>query len=317
MREIHPADPRLWWVRPGLEVRGGRLAVAGRDAETVNRIYVVDDEGRLIDDIRLRNLVLAPDGATIEDIMDHTFVSLSAFTDREEAVAAIRRYDVVALPVLDSDGVLVGIVTVDDLLDVAEREVTEDFHKVASVGPLETSFRDARARLLYQRRIGWLLILVVINIFSGAGIAFFEDTIAATVALVFFLPLLIDSSGNAGSQSATLVIRAMATGEVQTRDWFRLFRREIGVAVLMGLTMAAAVSAIGLYRGGFEVAVVVSMTMVLVVVVGSLVGMSLPFLLRRVGLDPATASAPLVTSISDITGVLIYFSLATWYLAGM
>jgi len=306
---VHPG----WTVHEAL----AHIRRVGRDAETVNRIYVVDDGGRLIDDIRLRHLVLAAEEATIEDVMDHAFVSVSAFTDREEAVAAIRRYDVVALPVLDSDGVLIGIVTVDDLLDAAEQEVTEDFHKVASVGPLQTSLLDARTTLLYRRRIGWLLILVVMNIFSGAGIAFYEDTIAATVALVFFLPLLIDSSGNAGSQSATLVIRAMATGDVHARDWLRLFRREVRVALLMGLTMALAVSAMGLYRGGVDVAVVVSSTMVLVVLVGSLVGMSLPFLLHRFGMDPATASAPLVTSISDIAGVLIYFSLATWYLGGM
>ena len=222
-----------------------------------------------------------------------------------------------ALPVLDSDGVLLGIVTVDDLLDVAEAEATEDFHKVASVGPLATSLRDAGLGLLYRRRIGRLLILVLVNVFSGAGIAYFEDVIAATVALVFFLPLLIDRSGNAGSQSATLVVRAMATGDVHARDWLLLLRRDPGVALLMGLTMAAAVSFMGIYRGGPEVAVVVSLTMIAVVISGSLVGISLPFILHRFGFDPATASAPLVTSIADISGVVIYFSLASWYLSGV
>ena len=306
---VHPD----WTVAEAL----AHVRRVGRDAETVNWIYVVDDRGRLVDDIRLRSLVLAPEGAHIQDVMDRAFVSVSAFTDREHAVEAIRRYDVVALPVLDSQGVLLGIVTVDALLDVAEKEVTEDFHKVASVGPLEMSLRDVGAGLLYRRRIGWLLILVLMNIFSGAGIAYFEDVIAATVALVFFLPLLIDSSGNAGSQSATLVVRAMATGDVHARDWLLLIRRELGVALLMGLTMAVAVSFIGIYRGGPEVAVVVSLAMIAVVVTGSLVGMSLPFLLHRFGFDPATASAPLVTSIADITGVLIYFSLASWYLSGV
>ena len=306
---VHPQ----WTVEEALT----HVRRVGRDAETVNRIYVVDDQGLLIDDIRLRSLVLSPGKAHIQDLMDNAYVSVSAFADREEAVEAIQRYDVVALPVLDSDGVLLGIVTVDDLLDVAEAEATEDFHRVASVGPLETSLREARVGLLYRRRIGWLLTLVLVNVFSGAGIAYFEDVIAATVALVFFLPLLIDSSGNAGSQSATLVVRALATGDVHARDWLDLLRRELGVALLMGLTMAVAVSAMGIYRGGVEVAVVVSLTMIAVVITGSLVGISLPFILHRFGLDPATASAPLVTSIADITGVLIYFSLASWYLSGV
>jgi magnesium transporter len=154
----------------------------------------------------------------------------------------------------------------------------------------------------------------VMNVFSGAGIAYFEDTIAATVALVFFLPLLIDSAGNAGSQAATLMVRALAIGDVAARDWVRLLGREVVVAAALGLTMAIAVSVLGVLRGGPDVAVVVASTMVLVVVVGSVIGMSLPFLLTRFRVDPATASAPLVTSIADITGVLVYFSIASWYL---
>ncbi len=299
-----------WTVARALD----HIRRVGRESETIYRIYVVDERWVLLDDIELRRLILADPEQTIAQVMDHTFVSISAFADREEAIALIRRYDVVALPVLDSGGVLVGIVTVDDILDVQEEEVTEDFHKSASVGPLQMSLRTAGIPYLYQRRIGWLLILVVMNIFSGAGIAYYEETIAATVALVFFLPLLIDSSGNAGSQAATLMVRALATGDVRGKDWFRLLSKELGVSSLMGASMAAAVVVIAFWRGGPDVAVVVGMTMALVVVMGSLIGMSLPFLLVRLKLDPATASAPLVTSIADISGVLIYFSLATWYL---
>jgi magnesium transporter len=226
----------------------------------------------------------------------------------------IGRYDLTALPVVDSDGVLVGIVTVDDVLDVAEEEATEDFHRVGSVGPIRGSLRDARLPTLYRRRIGWLLVLVFVNLLSGAGIAYYQDTIAATVALVFFLPLLIGSAGNAGAQASTLMVRAMATGDVDAGDWLRLLGRELAVAMALGLTMALAVSVIGVFRAGSDVATVVAVTMVAVVVVGSLVGMSLPFLLDRLGLDPATASAPLVTSIADIAGVLVYFALASWYL---
>jgi magnesium transporter len=298
-----------WTIARALE----QIRATGRNSETINVIYVVDDRDRLVDDIELRRIILADPGAAVSDVMDRTFVSVSAFADRETAVEQIRRYDLVALPVVDSQGVLIGIVTVDDLLDVAIEEATEDFHKVGSVGPIRTSLREAGIWMLYRRRIVWLLMLVFMNIFSGAGIAYFEDTIAGAVALVFFLPLLIDSGGNAGSQSATLMVRALATGDVHLRDWFRLLGREVGVATAMGATMAVAVSVIGFVRAP-EVAVVVAITMVLIVIVGSLLGMSMPFFLTRAGLDPATASAPLITSVADICGVLIYFSVASWYL---
>jgi len=285
----------------------------GRDSETINRIYVVDRDWQLIDDIELRRLILAEPGSLVASVMDEAFVSVPAAADREEAVRLILRYDLVALPVVDSRGVMLGIVTVDDVLDVAEMEATEDFHKVASVGPLRMSLKDATIGFLYRRRILWLLMLVFMNIFSGAGIAAFEETIAGAVALVFFLPLLIDSGGNAGSQSATLMIRALATGDVKTRDWLGLLGRELAVAIAMGLTMAAAVSLIGFFRAP-EIAVVVALTMLTVVIAGSLIGMSLPFVFTRLGWDPATASAPLITSLADISGVLIYFSIASWYL---
>jgi magnesium transporter len=302
---VHPD----WTVQDALQ----HIRVHGRDSETVNRIYVIDERWHLLDDIELRRFILAPPSAAVADIMDSTFASLSAFADREEAVALIRRYDQTAVPVVDSDGILVGIVTVDDVLDVQEEEATEDFHRVGSVGPIRTSLRDATVSFLYQRRIGWLLALVFMNIFSGAGIAAFEDTLAASLALAFFLPLLIDSGGNAGSQSATLMIRALATGDVRMGDWFRLLGKEFGVALLLGLTMAAGAATIAYFRAP-EVMVVVAVTMIAIVLWGSLIGMLLPFVLTRLGRDPATASAPLITSLADISGVLIYFSIATWYL---
>lgn len=299
-----------WTVGRALE----QVRRHGRDSETVNRVYVVDAAWHLLDDVELRKLILAEPDRPVSEIMDHSFVSIPAPADREEAVRLIRRYDLVALPVTDSAGVLVGIVTVDDLLDVAEEEATEDFHRVGSVGPIRGSVREARVGTLFRRRIGWLLALVFVNILSGATIARFEDLIARVVALVFFLPLLIASAGNAGAQASTLMVRAMATGDVRGRDWLRLLGKEAAVSAVLGVTMAVAVAGIGAYRGGPEVAVVVAATMVVVVVVGSLVGMSLPFLLARLRLDPATASAPLVTSIADITGVLVYLSIAAWYL---
>ncbi|MFU8822242.1 MAG: magnesium transporter, partial [Gammaproteobacteria bacterium] len=196
-------------------------------------------------------------------------------------------------------------------MDVIQEEATEDFHKVGTVGKLDSSVRDASIGLLYRKRIGWLVLLVFGNLLSGAGIHYYEDTIAAVVALVFFLPLLIGSSGNAGSQAATLMVRALATGDVMLKDWGKMLGREILIAILLGLTMALAVSSIGWYRGGPGVALAVALTMVLVVLVGSLIGMSLPFVLSRFKLDPATASAPLVATLADASGVFIYFAVAT------
>jgi len=302
---VHPE----WTVGDAL----GHIRANGRDSETVNRIYVVDERWHLVNDVELRRFILADSDARVSDIMGDSYARISAFADREQAVALIRRYDITALPVVDSEGVLVGIVTVDDVLDVAEQEATEDFHRVASVGPIRTSLREATIGFLYGRRIVWLMALVFMNIFSGAGIAYFEDTIAASVALVFFLPLLIDSGGNAGSQSATLMVRALATGDVQMGDWFGLLGKELGVALLLGLSMAGGAAVIASYRAP-EVLVVVAITMTIIVIWGSLIGMSLPFVLTRLGRDPATASAPLITSLADISGVLIYFSIASWYL---
>lgn len=286
----------------------------GKRSETVNRIYVVDREWRLVDDVELRRFILAEPEALVADLMDNSYASVSAFADREEAVRVVRRYDQVALPVLDSAGMLVGIVTVDDLLDVAEEEATDDFHRVGSVEPIHTGLLETPLRVLFQRRIGWLLVLIFVNFFSAAVIDAYAVTISAVAMLIAFLPLLIGSAGNAGAQAATLMVRALATGDVTRSDWLFLLGRELVVGTLLGLTMAVAASGPGVFYGGGDLAVVVASTMVLVVVLGSVIGMSLPFLLERFGLDPATASAPLVTSIADITGVLVYFPFATWYL---
>lgn len=174
--------------------------------------------------------------------------------------------------------------------------------------------RTAGIFTLYRARIVWLVLLVFGNLLSGFGIAYFEDTIAAHIALIFFLPLLIASGGNAGSQAATLMVRALATGDVRSRDWSRMLGREFLVAGLLGISMALAVSGIGIFRGGPEIAMVVASSMIIIVLVGSLIGMSLPFVLSRFNMDPAVPSAPLVTSIADATGVVIYFSIASFVL---
>jgi len=284
------------------------------DAETIYHSYVVDADRRLVGTVSLRDLIVARDDARVEAVMRRDPPFLRAEDPQARAVELIRKYDLLALPVINGGDRLVGIVTYDDAMDVAEAVETVRFGKTSAVGGLGASMLEASTTLLYRKRIPWLVILVFGNLFSGAGIAYFEDTIAAHIALVFFLPLLVDSGGNAGSQSATLMVRALATGEVRLTDWGRMLGREVVVAGLLGLTMALAVSGIGLWRGGPEIAAVVAGTMVLIVLVGSVIGMSLPFLLSRLRLDPATASAPLITSLADATGVIIYFAMATWFL---
>jgi magnesium transporter len=280
------------------------------DKETIYNSYVIDENRHLLGTVALDDLILASPETKLVDLMDTQIVVAVASDSKEETARKVAKYDLLAIPVVDAEQKLIGIVTYDDAMDVSEDEATEDFHKGATIGKLMGRVRDASLFHLYRKRVFWLVLLVFGNIFSGAGIAFFEDVIAANIALVFFLPLLIDSGGNAGSQSATLMVRALATGDVVMRDWGKMIVREVFVAFALGLTMAFAVFWMGVYRGGPAIAVVVALTMVLTVMMGSLIGMSLPFILSRLKLDPAAASAPLVTSIADILGVLIYFGLA-------
>ncbi|MCL4766908.1 MAG: magnesium transporter [Hyphomicrobiaceae bacterium] len=287
------------------------LRLAAPDKETIYNAYVVDEARRLAGVLSLRDLILAEPTAKIADIMDTNVIHARAEDSRAEVARLVAKYDLIALPIINGGDALVGIVTQDDAMDVAEEEATKDFHKVGTVGALATSLKDASIGLLYRKRITWLVLLVFFNIFSGAGLALFERTIVAHVALVFFLPLLIAGGGNAGAQASTLMVRALATGDVRLADWGQMLGRELLVAAALGLTMAAAVAGIGAVRGGPQIALVVAATMVLVVITGSIVGMSLPFLLSRFKLDPASASAPLITSIADVAGVVIYLGIAT------
>jgi magnesium transporter len=300
-------------LRPGLTAREAIEALRGQaqSKETIQVAYVLSPQRRLLGTVLLEDLVLAPGDRRVEALMRADPPFVRADDPAEEAARAIARYDLPAIPVINGGEMMVGIVTADDAMDVAEAEATEDFHKLAGATGAHAPLGAAPLGLLYRKRVLWLVMLVFANLFSGLGLALHEDTIAAHIALVFFLPLLIASGGNAGSQAATLMVRALATGEVEARDWARLLVREALVAVALGATMALAVSLIGLWRGGAEIALVVAITMVLVVLAGSLVGMSLPFILSRFGADPATASAPLVTTMADVAGVLIYLGVAT------
>ena len=297
----------------------------GRDSETLNVIYIVDDAGRLIDDVRIRLILLARPESRIGDLSDKVFASLHASDDQETAVHVFREYDRVALPVTDSEGVLLGIVTVDDVLDVAQEEATEDIHKIGAVEALDDPYLHAPLAQMVKKRAPWLVVLFIGEMLTATAMGYFEDAIARAVLLVLFVPLIISSGGNSGSQAATLVIRAMALGEVALHDWWRVMRREI----LSGLSLGAILGTIGFARIAvwesvfhlygdhwLRVGLTVGVTLVFVVLWGTLVGSMLPFVLRRFGADPATSSAPFVATLVDVSGVLIYFSLASVLLTG-
>lgn len=281
------------------------------DAETIYQAYVIDEQRRLLGAVSLRDLILADLNKSIKDLMTSDVVSAHVTDDQEDIAKKIARYDLLALPIIDEDDILIGIVTYDDAMDVVSAEATDDIHKSAGVSTVVGNIKDASIALLYRKRIFWLILLVFGNLFSGAGIAHFEDIIAANIVLVFFLPLLVDSGGNAGSQSATLMVRALATGEVVMRDWLYLIGREALVALALGCTMAAAVSVLGYIRGDETVALVLALSMVSIVMIGCMIGMSLPFILSKFNFDPASASAPLITSVCDATGVVIYLFIAS------
>ena len=286
----------------------------GIDRETINWIYVVDDSWKLIDALILRTFIVTEPEKTVEEIMDYRFVSISAIADREEAVRTIQRHDLEAVPVVDSEGVLVGIVTVDDVLDVAEMEATEDFHLYGAVRPLETSYRESSVWSLFRKRVSWLVVLVGVGLVSSSIIGAFEGTLESAISLAFFIPLLIGSGGNTGSQSATLMVRAIATGDLQLRQWGRALSKELAVGISLGLALGLATAALGTFRGGPEIGLIVGLTMVAIVLTANMLGALLPFILTQAKLDPAAASAPLIATVMDATGLVIYFTIATMIL---
>lgn len=312
-------SPDLVKITPGLTVSEALAEIKkqAHDSETINVIYVTDEKDRLIDEIKFRKLFLANPDEPVSNLLDGSFRALNAFSSEDDAIYLMQKTGLFALPVTDMEGVLLGIVTADDVLDLAVEAATDDIHKGGALKPLDMGYLRAPLKTLYSRRISWLVILVFMNIFSGAGIAYYEELIESVVALVFFLPLLIDSGGNAGSQAATLVIRSMALGEIKIRDYMKVMFRELRVSLLLGLSMSVAVFLLAWWRSGIEIALVVSLAMTCIVFLGSLIGMSLPFILRKLNQDPAAASAPLVTSIADISGVLIYLGIASALLGSM
>src|SRR6266496_4618780 len=304
----------------------------GQDSETLNVIYVVDERGKLIDDIRIREFLLKPLAHRVRELMEKTFVSLNVHDSQQDALNVFRKYDRTALPVVDSSGILVGIVTIDDMLDVAEAEATEDIQKFGGMEALDEPYMRIPLWRMVRKRAGWLVVLFLGEMLTATAMANYQDEIAKAVVLALFLPLIISSGGNSGSQASTLIIRAMALGELTLRDWWRVMRRELQA----GLFLGAILGAIGVVRVGAWaivgeqylhqqpygahwplVALTVGIALVGVVLWGTLSGSMLPFILRRVGADPAASSAPFVATLVDVTGLIIYFSIALVIMRGV
>lgn len=297
----------------------------GQNSETVSVIYVVDESGLLIDDIRVREFLLASPQATVESLMDRRYVTLKATDPQGVAIAVFRGEDRKALPVTDTTGVLIGIVTIDDVLQVAESSATREMQRVGGTEALDEPYMTISIARMVKKRAGWLVILFLGEMLTATAMGFFETEIEKAVVLALFVPLIISSGGNSGSQATTLVIRAMAVGELTLKDWWRVMRREI----ISGVMLGAILGLIGFLRitvwSHFStiygphwllVAMTVGVSLVGIVLWGALAGSMLPFLLKRAKLDPATSSAPFVATLVDVTGLVIYFSVGLLFLRG-
>ena len=298
----------------------------GKSSETLNIIYVINEKNKLIDDINIKQILLSPLETKVSDIMDENYVTLLATDDQETAVNYFKKYDRVALPVTDSTGVLIGIITVDDVLDVAEEETTEDIHKMGAVNTLEYPYMDTPFWQMIKKRVVWLVVLFVGEMFTATAMSVFEDQIAKAVVLVLFIPLIISSGGNSGSQAASLLIRALSLGEVTIADWWKVLKREIPSGISMGIILAiVGFLRICVWEFAFNtygehwlpVALTVSCALVGVVLWGTTIGSMMPIILKRLKFDPATSSTPFIATLCDVIGVLIYFSIAVFLLRGI
>ncbi len=283
----------------------------GKEAEIVSYVFVLDEAGRLVGIVSLRELILASPQTRLVDFMNSNVISVTADTDQEEVARVFGQYDLVALPVVDGNGRMVGIITVDDVLDVVEEEATEDIHLLGGSQPLDEPYIQASFFSLFRKRIGWLLVLFVAQAFTSNILRHYEGMLSQVIALALFIPLLIGTGGNAGAQASTLVVRALAVGEITVRDFTRVVWRESRLGLALGLTMAIATFLRALTLGGStDLGITVAATIVTIVTVSSIVGAGIPIVGRRLGIDPAVLSAPVITTIIDSAGLFIYFEFA-------
>jgi magnesium transporter len=321
-------SPRYVRLRPEMSVDEAisYLRRAARErAETIYYIYVLDAEQRLLGVISFRELFAATPDRTVRDVMHADVVTVRDDLDQEAVARVIAENDLLAVPVVDAEGRIKGIVTVDDIVDVVRDEATEDIQKIGGSAALDAPYLQVGVLQMVRKRGGWLTVLFFGQLLTATAMSFFEDTLARAVVLALFIPLVISSGGNTGSQASTLVIRAMAVEEVRLRDWWRVLRREIAAGLMLGLTLGA-IGLLGVLFWPYErgdaqahlllVGFTVSLSLVWIVLWGAMAGSMLPFVLQRGGFDPASASGPLVTTVVDVTGLVIYFSVATLFLGG-
>ena len=304
-----------WTVREVID----HIREVGKDSETIDVIYVVDEKGSFIDDVRIREIILANPEKKIEDVIDYRYIALNVNDDQETASEAFKMNNRVALPVLDNNNILLGIVTIDDVLWITQEEFSEDIQKIGGTEALDEPYLEIPLLKLFRKRIVWLVVLFLSEMLTATAMAFFEDEITKAVVLAVFIPLIISSGGNSGSQASTLIIQAMALGEITIIDWWKVIRREI----LSGLLLGAVLGIIGFTRimlwnmifhtygdHSVRIASTVGLALVGVVLWGTIAGSMLPIVLKKFGADPATSSAPFVATLVDVTGLVIYFSIA-------
>ena len=298
----------------------------GRDSETLDVIYIVDERWKLIDDIRIKELILASPSQQVSELCDNRFVALNAYEDQERAVKMFQDYDRMVLPVTDLSGTLLGIVTVDDVLDVVEEENTEDFQKFGGTEGLDLSYTKTSLGEMVKKRAGWLVLLFIGEMLTASAMGYFDEEISKAVVLALFVPLIISSGGNSGSQAASLFIRSLALDELRLKNWWYVMKKEILSGLLLG-TILAVIGFIriliwqktGIYDYGeywLWIGASVSVSLIFIVLWGTISGSMIPFILKRCGLDPATASAPFVATLVDVTGLIIYFTVAALFLGG-
>ncbi len=299
----------------------------GHESETLNVIYVVDDNGKLKGELLARALLLSPPDKKVSEIIaEEKIITLTASQDQADALEAFKRYDSIALPVVDSNGYLIGVVTVDDMLDVAEEEETEDIQKFGGIEALEDPYIDLPIPQLIKKRAVWLVILFIGEMLTASAMAYFEDEMARAIVLATFIPLIISSGGNSGSQAASLIIRSLSLGEITISDWWKVMRRELASGLALGFILGT----IGAFRvilwsmafnkystQTLYIAATIGISLVGIVMFGTLTGSMLALLLKRLGLDPAVSSAPFVATLVDVTGIVIYFSVASLILGGI
>lgn len=288
----------------------------GMDKETIYTCYAIDPERKLEGIVSLKDLVLSPADKKIKDIMETDFIYVDTYDDQEEVADIFKKYDLLSVPVVDQENRLVGIITIDDIVDVIEEENTEDFHRMAAVNPSDLEYLNAGVFSLAQKRITWLLFLMISATFTGYIIRHFEDALQSAVALVSFIPMLMDTGGNAGSQSATLIIRSIALGEIEFSDILKIMWKELRISIMVGSVLALINFLRIYYLEGYPmmIALIVGVTLFFVVMIAKLIGGMLPVIAKKIGLDPAIMASPMITTIVDAISLTLYFTLAVWIL---